>query len=514
MTAKLGEIYTYEALSVSKKKHTEFEKVFPIHNPVPMIDPHALIGVEIEVENMKNGVPDCEYYWNVKQDNSLRNNGLEFTSIPLRAEQLEHALNYYNERVNQNNKPDYSNRTSVHVHLNVRDMTWDQVKNFVILYCLFEKHFFHIAGTKRESSIFCVPLYKTSPKNSITGLEQCAVHWHKYYALNLCTLLGSQGLPMYGTIEFRHLYGTGDKNIIINWVNNILALRKQAMSMDLQELLAMVKNMNTTSEYVTLYRNTFNELTMLDKMHKYDFESCVSFVKTWQWGHTLKEKYLPNSKSVYYTKYHPADEAFVKPKYTTNAYTEDLHNPETQYLTHHGNKVNYFTKEPKIFQQDGQTYLTVGETTYRHKTHLTKEEAEQVENGVIECILPQGKYNLYLIRTGIARWSIPRKNYLAYLGKPIFGVHMKETVAPMPPQVQINPVPHWNTLHANTFAAGAVLDKAVINKIWQDYTVAVKLDEAKPEVPVEKKKPVKKKKAKLPKITEGMLNQVVPNEGN
>jgi len=299
----LSAIYDFKNLVLNTAQNGAYEAAFPITHPEKMVDNNVLLGIEIEVENMKKSLPIVEFYWNVKDDNSLRNNGLEFTSTPLRAKQVEYALDYYNKVATANNKPDYSNRTSVHVHINVRDLTLDQIKNFVLLYALFEKHFFHIAGTKRESSIFCVPLYKTTPVGNISNLENHLQYWHKYNALNLGTVIGSNGLPMYGTVEFRHLYGTGDKKTIINWINNILALRKEAISWKLNDLLNHVKTLNTTSEYIHLYQRTFGDMVMLDKMEKYDFESCVSFAKTWEWGHKLRAKYQLRNNSCYRTKY-------------------------------------------------------------------------------------------------------------------------------------------------------------------------------------------------------------------
>lgn len=299
----LSQLYDYSNLNVQKTKHKKYEDTYPITNPMDIVDKHTLLGIEIEVENMQQLVEDPVYYWEKKHDGSLRNHGLEFTSIPLRTEQVEHALNYYTQLVTKYNTPDYSPRTSVHVHMNVRDMTEKEVINFVLLYCLFEKHFFHIAGTKRESSIFCVPLYKTLATYKLSNIFKHITSWHKYNALNLGTVLGTHQLPKYGTIEFRHLYGTGDKRIIINWINNILLLKQAAKKWDTLELLQTIKNLNTTSEYVQMYQDIFGPYGMYDKMAKYDFESCVSFVKSWEWGFDFVKTLPISDNSVYYTQY-------------------------------------------------------------------------------------------------------------------------------------------------------------------------------------------------------------------
>ena len=223
----LAQLYDFNNLVVKKTHHATYEKNNKIENPLHIVDQHALLGIEIEVENMKNYFETPPYYWSVKEDNSLRNNGVEFVSIPLRGYQVEYALDLFVNTINSTNTPEFTPRTSVHIHLNARDMTPNQVRCLVLLYTIFEKHFFHIAGTKRESSIFCVPFYKTvGYQRPSTLIEQGNLSgWHKYNALNLGTLLGTNQLPMYGTVEFRHLYGTQDKITIINWINNILKLR-------------------------------------------------------------------------------------------------------------------------------------------------------------------------------------------------------------------------------------------------------------------------------------------------
>lgn len=284
----ISKLHHFGNLSVQRQKHAEYEQ--QQQKPeYSIVSPSTLIGIEVEVENMPNGV-FTDYYWNVKHDGSLRNNGLEFTSIPLRGYQVPYALEYLQKKLHENNKPDFSNRCSVHVHLNVRDMTWDQIKCLVILYALFERHFFYIAGTRREESIFCVPLYKTEQLANITELEHMLPGWQKYNALNLGTLLGNHDMPKYGTVEFRHLYGTDNIDIIINWINNIMCLREAAKRMSLEKLLEDVYHMNTTSSYIALYSQVFGEYCNERLMMKHDFEQCVSYTKIAIWGNTHKPK--------------------------------------------------------------------------------------------------------------------------------------------------------------------------------------------------------------------------------
>ena len=279
----LSKLYNYAALAVKKTLHHNFEQKMNHTNEFPVVCETGLVGLEIEVEGLTNGQPYPEYYWHGKEDHSLRNHGYEYASIPLRGYQIEKALLYLNQLItNTGVTPQFSNRCSVHVHLNVRDMTWEQVRTLVLLYSIFEKHFFHIAGTKRENNIFCVPLYKCDLKHGITQLEYYIENWQKYCAINLGPILGSQDVGRFGTIEFRHLYGTLDTKTIIDWVNNLFKLRLAAVNNSFADMWEKVINLNSTSEYIQLYKDVFGEYADLNKMLKYDFESCITTTKEWE----------------------------------------------------------------------------------------------------------------------------------------------------------------------------------------------------------------------------------------
>lgn len=284
----LGKLCKFGALNVRKADHAAYEQTLPKHN-VDFVAPNALLGIEVEVENIPYP-PQPEYYWKGKHDGSLRNNGVEYTSIPLRANQVPYALEMLRQQLCVNNKPDFSPRTSVHVHLNMRDMTWDQVKLLVLLYAVFERHFFHMAGSKREQSIFCVPLYASDQIRHLDQLEYFVNRWHKYNALNLGTLVGGNDMPAYGTVEFRHLYGTLDNAVLIPWINSILCLRKALVDYNYADMKERVRNMNTTSEYFKLYEEIFGELMLTDKMVKHDFEHCITQTKMTLFGNALHQE--------------------------------------------------------------------------------------------------------------------------------------------------------------------------------------------------------------------------------
>ena len=268
--------YDFPQLVRSLATHKNFEKTLPPRQYNMVVD-DELLGIEIEVEGIR--YPEVfQYYWKHKTDGSLRNYGAEYASIPLRADQVEYALNHWNEHIVKNNQPIFSQRTSTHIHLNVRDMTWEEIENLILLYMIFERHFFLQTNQDREHSIFCVPLYKTDKAGQLHPIEYCSGNWNKYAALNLSTILGGES-PMFGTIEFRHMHGTSNPAVLIPWINNILRLKVQALSMPPGTVRKLLETMNTTSEYLGLYTQTFGEQARPTAMQKADFEYCITMTK-------------------------------------------------------------------------------------------------------------------------------------------------------------------------------------------------------------------------------------------
>ena len=305
---QLWEIYQFPQIYPYKEMPSEFEKDYKANTKEQterMVNLDTLVGIEIEVENIRS-LMELHLFWQMKNDGSLRNNGKEFVSIPLKPHQIPYALQYLQTQIEYKNQPKYTSRTSVHIHLNVRDMTKNEIKIMVLLYALFERHFFNFVGTVRETSIFCVPLYRSRQLHSLlsTNLTTLCTEWHKYNALNCGTILGNDNVGNFGTIEFRHLYGTANREIICNWINQILLLKVAAKTITLKNLIEEIKTLNTTSEYAALYKNIFGEYAQMNTMTKNDFEYCVTMTKLALFGEDYEKTlnyYLPESN--YYRNY-------------------------------------------------------------------------------------------------------------------------------------------------------------------------------------------------------------------
>ena len=275
----LQDIVKYKAMTLRKNESNAFEKLNTLkEKPMEWCTTQGMVGIEIEVENITNSLHPLAY-WDVKADGSLRNNGVELVSVPLQIKQVQLALEHVYNVLTANNKPDFSNRTSVHIHVNCRDLTQNQIYNFILLYALFEKHFYAFAGNKRMNSIFCVPLFRTNQLNVLDNVVYgLSPNWHKYCGINLLPLYQNNVTQGYGTIEFRHLYGTSNQREILEWINDIMCLRKYACEISKDDLLKNIKEMNTTSSYISLYSQVFAKGRKV-LSNKKDFEECVSNIK-------------------------------------------------------------------------------------------------------------------------------------------------------------------------------------------------------------------------------------------
>lgn len=283
---KIKDLYKYTPLS----PYTGIEGTIPIRAGT------TYVGCEIELENV-NIKTLAKTTWKQTEDGSLKEQGVEFVTIPIQAKYLEIELH---QLFNSLKTFKTSSRCSVHIHLNVRNISLEELINILILYMIFEKSLYRFSGNRWNNN-FCTPLhfYPEMIFNTINILKtyNTFVHntWHKYCGLNIIPIYGdtTEGSKKYGTIEFRHLEGTTNITWIINWINLIISLKITAKKFKTEELLHKIKTMNTTSEYYWLCKETFKNFSHLIEEQpnfKNDVENCISLVK---------EIFIPKTKEIF-----------------------------------------------------------------------------------------------------------------------------------------------------------------------------------------------------------------------
>lgn len=214
-----------------------------------LVDNNVYIGIEIELQNMQrySKYPlDESKFWIRKDDGSLRNNGMEFITgttinnslFPIRGKDLVDSLDQWKEWVDRytvetNTIPETSERTSLHIHIDVRDLEKEQVDRLILLWATFEPTFFYgLLNNGRETNIYCKPFfYNIEAKRRASQilnsgktneLNHLYSHAAKYEAMNLLSITN------YGSVEFRIHHGTYDSEEILSWINLLLMLRKAA----------------------------------------------------------------------------------------------------------------------------------------------------------------------------------------------------------------------------------------------------------------------------------------------
>lgn len=260
----LGQSYPFNPLVMREKVVSD--KLKDIEAELPIVDNTTYVGIEIEIEDIYHlqNVENLKPIWTHKEDGSLRNNGMEFVSNPVKGSNIQKALEQLYRYFDEYHRGcSFSERTGIHVHINARDIKIPNLVTFISLYSILEECLFDFAGRHRAENLFCVPLNSTATlKEALKGKnKQQFGDWlyailhssDKYSALNIKTLF------TFGTFEFRHLDGTHDWKKIYTWIRLLLSIKKYATTHTTDALYEDIKKLNTTSEYDKFLISIFGE---------------------------------------------------------------------------------------------------------------------------------------------------------------------------------------------------------------------------------------------------------------
>lgn len=222
---------------------------------------NTIIGVEFEIEGLNRD--HGRNWYNVsgitdKEDGSLRGHCGEFVTKPMLVNVFNTVVDAFYARGNFT-KDNYSDRCSIHVHLNVADMTHAQLNSLLSLYEALERVLFHYIGNNREENIYCVPLHDTMMSAgsirrvaSMDTLMEKIARWEKYTALNLLRM------GDLGTVEFRHMAGEANVLRVKEWVSIIACMNEYARAMSPEGITGRLLAMNTVSDYQQFIYEVFS----------------------------------------------------------------------------------------------------------------------------------------------------------------------------------------------------------------------------------------------------------------
>jgi Putative amidoligase enzyme len=255
------------------------ERNYKVHPDYVFVNPELLVGLELEIENWNDDFERAFRGFRFETDGSLRNNGIEAITLPMRTKHVPYLLETFfrNKRITGDN---YSARCSTHVHVNAQDLTIEQIKSICLIYQTVERVLFSFVGNGRDENIFCVPWHQCNISadfvRKVTGDPNYTFRtWQKYTALNLLPLRDK------GTLEFRHLEGTCDVLRITTWVNLLGCVVKFATENNLQDIQDLITNMNTLSNYRSFIERVFGVFAaVLMGTPEYELKLALGVVDT------------------------------------------------------------------------------------------------------------------------------------------------------------------------------------------------------------------------------------------
>lgn len=185
---------------------------------------HGLLGIEVEVEgeNLPT-IPTGE--WKFDKDGSLRGESGEYIlRKPLNLKKTHEALDDLRLQL-ANSKLEWSFRTSVHVHVNVGSFTAKQINCFIYSYILLEELMLHYCGEGRIGNRFCLRI--RDAEGLINALDRMFRRdWdlpvrdvYRYASINI------DALCKFGSLEFRAMKGTLDKEKLETWTEALVRIR-------------------------------------------------------------------------------------------------------------------------------------------------------------------------------------------------------------------------------------------------------------------------------------------------
>jgi hypothetical protein len=195
------------------------------------------LGIEIECEGAYMKAIDSAF-WKTEDDGSLRgeypHSRAEFVlKKPIPKKYVEAALD---DLINNQKeaKFKFSFRTSTHVHVNCLGLTLDEFAAFAYLYLMFEDVFIRYCGEERRGNRFCLRVQDAEQqqdalfsllKEGWAAAQYINQDSYRYSAMNLAAL------PKYGSVEFRSMRGTMDKEVLLNWTSALISLRDAAVAL-------------------------------------------------------------------------------------------------------------------------------------------------------------------------------------------------------------------------------------------------------------------------------------------
>lgn len=217
----------------------------------PNIKKNKTLGVEIEVEGCnlpkQKSLP---LHWSIKYDGSLRLNNKADACAFEYVLKTPVAQEYFKKKCfpyllkkfeDKGAVPEFSSRCSTHIHISVHDLYVYEVILFVGLYYLLEKLFYPILGTNRAGNLFCISANDTEELLDLLLQAAISGDFLDFFSDDLkYTSASLHSIFKLGTVEFRAMEGTLDKERIYKWIDILFCIKNYVKSLKRQEISSLI----------------------------------------------------------------------------------------------------------------------------------------------------------------------------------------------------------------------------------------------------------------------------------
>lgn len=243
----------YKSKPAIKKEQIQYatEAIKLSLGPIPPYLTPTTIGIEVEIEKLFE-IPHALFLWSLTEDGSLRDNGYEFVSVPLKDDQVLCAIEELTKIYKNNPKSTFSHRCSIHVHMDVTKLTVGQLRTLIATYICVEDLMFSLVSPSRQGNSYCYPLSDTACTWEDFQPGEISEKY-KYCALN------PHHLRDFGTLEFRHHGGTKQKVELINWIETILHFYRYVEQTPHEKVEETIMKLNTVSNYREFCKSVFKD---------------------------------------------------------------------------------------------------------------------------------------------------------------------------------------------------------------------------------------------------------------
>jgi len=244
------------------------------------------VGIELEYEGNLGPLPDT-YSWNSVADGSLVN-GVEYvlvepTSLIHLTDKLDELFANLAGKVIKK-----SVRTSTHIHVDVRNLTFQQRIKALIGFWAFENALVETQPQDRRGNHFCLRYQDCS--GLYENILQCInvgdffhnPREYKYAAANIASI------PLRGSLEFRFLEAMTDKYKIFWWARLLTDIVNTCANLDTKELHDLIE----TGEILTMF-DTGVDINDLRKSLETNKDDLLDFCGELMDGVPEKIKFSP-----------------------------------------------------------------------------------------------------------------------------------------------------------------------------------------------------------------------------